>query len=63
MVDDIKERDNSGNITRKQLMHREQNKAAFRIIQNVIGEKYSKGIKHLDIPDEVNKDTYVRITD
>jgi hypothetical protein len=58
-IEELKERNNNDHITIK----REENRNDFKIIKKTLKGDRSKGIKHLDIPDPNNEDSWIRILD
>jgi gas vesicle protein len=55
VVEDLKERENNEHISINQLMHREQSRSDFFLIQNETKKKRSKGIRVLHISDPIQK--------
>jgi hypothetical protein len=49
--------------TIKELTRREQDMNDFAIIKRVLKPKKSEGIRYLDIPDDTNKDIWIRVKD
>jgi hypothetical protein len=63
LVDDLKLRNNSQHITVRQIQHREKTREDFGIIKKAMKPRSSKGIQYLDVPDNLNIDTWIRVTD
>jgi hypothetical protein len=63
LIKDLKERNSSEHVTIKQFLQREQSRNDFRTIKQTLKPRITKGIQHLDIPVEGEKDTWKHITD
>jgi hypothetical protein len=63
VMNDLKERNNTGHISVKQLIQREDSRNDFRKIRNVIKPNKNSGIKFLDVASEEDLNVYNRIID
>jgi ribonuclease HI len=63
LIEDLSERDPRAKQSIKNILYREQDKQDFNAIRKLYKGSHSRGIKHIEIPDNKNPDRWVSITD